>query len=177
MARPINRKCQDCAFLSADDAKLIHGPEPEGDGCWDEKVCPTRRYRYRNRQQIMIEKRQKRRAVKGDPVGAEQDSGVTVIPAGIELPAVAYLFLYKKPPKDAPNHAVGIEVWRGAEKVAVVEPIHTLGMTNLQIRDYLQGKLKILQVKYGIRQFKEQVVLDPVLCPVRPCPLRSGLQP
>jgi hypothetical protein len=44
MARSINRKCLDCAALSAEEAQQLHGEA--GDGCWDAERCKKRRSHY-----------------------------------------------------------------------------------------------------------------------------------
>jgi hypothetical protein len=45
--RKIPDKCLRCAALSADQAKVLHGVD--GNGCWDRKVCPSRRSYIRHR--------------------------------------------------------------------------------------------------------------------------------
>ncbi len=48
-ARAIPDKCRLCSKLTAQQAKQIHGPTSEGDGCWNAAVCPSRRSHARHR--------------------------------------------------------------------------------------------------------------------------------
>ncbi|MEH2092317.1 hypothetical protein [Nostoc sp.] len=76
MPKPLDPKCQLCSKLPTTQAKLLHGPQ--GDGCWNPKVCHNRRSFYRHRSQNNA---------------AEIDS-VTVEPPATYF---AVLYLYKEP--------------------------------------------------------------------------------
>jgi len=49
---------------------------------------------------------------------------------------------------------------------------HCMGMTNSQIRRYLQDVLQELSHLYKIKNFEPEIRYDPVFCPIQPCPLR-----
>jgi hypothetical protein len=103
MARSINRKCLDCAALSADEAQQLHGKA--GDGCWDAERCKKRRSHYRNRSDRNAKRVAQRRVL---------------------------LIIYSEHPErfrdDTPIHAISAELWMGTQKQAEIEPIVCLGM-------------------------------------------------
>ncbi len=55
MARRITKKCVECAQLTAAQAQQLHGKN--GDGCWHDKRCPSKRSYYRNRQRLNEQRR------------------------------------------------------------------------------------------------------------------------
>lgn len=192
MPRRINPKCLACAQLEANDAIALHGPE--GDNCWDSSRCPRRRSHYRNRR----ENNAKRRAqwqtqqtmasashglVRHEP-GSDASISLSLgdnnVPEVIvikpDLEPVAYLYLYRETRKDAPLHALAISVWEGKEKLIEIAPIHCSGLRNRQIQSYLQKSLNYLQARYGIKKFEPEIRLEPVECPIQPCPLKIRLE-
>lgn len=160
MARPQSEKCRRCAKLPASEARQRYD-------CWsDEKNrCHRRRTYYRSRDRYNKTRRQKYRASKGDEISVEVVSPPTTL--------AAVLHLYRERVGD-PLHAVGAELWVGQQKVAEIEPVHTLGMTGSQVKAYLRQVLGVFSQHQGValERFEAQVELDPSTCPISPCPLR-----
>ncbi|MCU0552678.1 MAG: hypothetical protein MUC48_25390 [Leptolyngbya sp. Prado105] len=159
MAKSIPLKCQKCAILDAAQAQVLHGTE--GDGCWNPKVCYSRRSYARHRDR----KNQQRNRTR-------QESVLKTLE--VEIPEFAYLYyavlvVYRASGGDTPVHAVAVQVWQGQEQIAIVPPIHCVGMVPSQIHGYVRKLLKLLNEEYGIRKFASLERLDPHLCPVRPC--------
>jgi len=159
MPRPQKEKCRLCTKLSVGEAQVKHGPQ--GDSCWNAKVCHRRRNYYRYRDFVNPQRRRERQARK------QQFLEIPVLAA----PA-AVLYLYRER-VDAPLHAIGAELWMGQEKVAAIEPVHCLGLTSRQVAGYLQEVLQVFSHKYdvAIAKFSAQVELNPSRCPITPCPL------
>lgn len=91
----------------------------------------------------------------------------------IQVPPVALLYLYKEKPKDAHLHALAISVWQGSEKLAEIEAVHCMGMTNTGINVYLKKVLRKLNKKYGITEFEPPIRLEPSECAIAECPLKD----
>ena len=164
MARKVSQKCLTCSGLEIQQVYELHGEQ--GDGCWDGRRCPQRRYHYRHR----AEQISKRRAMSA----AQRRSGVEVLSVPVQMPVVAYLVLYRKARQDAPVHALEVQIWQGSEQIAQTEPIHCVGMRPKEMYHYLEQVLKLLGERWGIRKFSEELILDPRECPIRPCLLRRG---
>lgn len=81
------------------------------------------------------------------------------------------LVVYRKAGVDTPVHVIVAEIWQGQEKVAIVPPVHCIGMVPSQVHQYVSKMLSVLEERYGIKKFASQTRLDPELCVVRPCPL------
>ncbi|NEQ32307.1 MAG: hypothetical protein F6K04_15110 [Leptolyngbya sp. SIO4C5] len=168
MPRRINPKCLACAQLSATVAQQQHGPD--GDSCWDEKVCPRRRSHYRHRR----DNNSKRRAQYREQVAQAEAKVLTEMEIPLSLPPVAYLYLYREKRKDAPLHALAAAVWQGDVKVLDVKPIHCAGLRNRQIQAYLTQVLARLGDRYGITKFEPKIRLEPTECPIANCALRHS---
>ena len=85
----------------------------------------------------------------------------------------AVLVLYRQG-KEAPVHAIAAEVWRGNQKVAVVEAVHTMGMRGDKVTTYIKDLLQSLQAQYGVLKFEDVVKELPVnQCPIPNCPIRA----
>lgn len=151
MPKPLDPKCQLCAKLPSSKAKVLHGPE--GDGCWNPKVCHNRRSFYRNKSKD----------------GSGQIEAIAVQPPETYF---AVLYLYKES-GDKPLHALGAELWLGQKPVCRLEPIHCFGLTPGKIRAYTDKVLQAFAAEYSItlHQYKEMFEISPTYCPVRPCPL------
>lgn len=123
MARSVNRKCLECAMLSAEEAQRAHGGE--GDRCWDAERCKKRRSHYRHRGDRNAKRTIQRRS---------QSPSDPLMRFSIEAPTIAtvVLILYSEQPDrfrdDAPIHAISAELWVGTQKQAEIEPILCLGM-------------------------------------------------
>lgn len=177
MARSIDPKCQQCSHLPIETAKAIHGES--GDGCWNDRVCHRRRSHYLNRDDNN-QKRRGRYAQIRAINSAEQrfckPEGTVIAPEKPPtVPPVALIYLYREKRKDAHLHAITVSVWQGDQKLEQFQPTHCMGMTNTQVRSYLQGILQELNERYGIREFEPEIYRDPVLCPIVPCPLKDQL--
>lgn len=160
MPRPIKEKCRLCSKLPLAEVQAKHGPQ--GDGCWDPKVCHRRRNYYRHRDRVNPQRRRERQM---------QGKEFLDLPLP-EVPA-AVLHLYRTR-VNAPLHAIAAELWVGSKKVAEIEPVHTLGMTRSPIETYASQMLQVFSRHQGVKleKFEAQVELDPGACPIRPCPLR-----
>jgi hypothetical protein len=97
---------------------------------------------------------------------------VETIDVAAKAPPVALLYLYRDKPKDAHLHAVAVTIWQGDRKLAETKPVHCIGMTNRQVNQYLREVLGTLEQQYGIRQFEPEIRLEPLECPIDPCPLK-----
>lgn len=168
MARAFNPICWQCSQLSIEVARQLHGEA--GDGCWDEKICHRRRSHYRNR----ADNNQKRKAnyttTRIEPSG----QATTKIQAKLQAPPIALLYLYREARKDSHLHAIAISVWQGDQKLEDMTATHCMGMTNSQIRRYLQDVLQELNHLYNIKNFEPEIRYDPVFCPIQPCPLKPS---
>ncbi|HEY9642634.1 MAG TPA: hypothetical protein V6C57_19260 [Coleofasciculaceae cyanobacterium] len=168
MPRKIQPKCLECSRLSAQAAQQLHGEQ--GDGCWNAKICPRRRSHYRHRAEKNAQRRGQRAVAKTTKMGR---AAVETIIVPVQLSPVALIYLYREARKDAHLHAIALTVWRGEEKLAEVKPIHCLGMTNSQVNRYLREALKVLNQRYGITEFEPEIRLEPLECPIDPCPLKT----
>ncbi|MGB7084954.1 MAG: hypothetical protein WBD47_05340, partial [Phormidesmis sp.] len=134
MARRITKKCVECAQLSAADAQLLHGKK--GDGCWNDKRCPSKRSYYRNRQRLneqrRLEYQQQVSAV--EPAG-DQVETVSLSVAEASAP-YANLYIWREKRKDAPIHAIAASVFQEGSKVLEVAPIHCAGYRKRQLEQY-----------------------------------------
>lgn len=171
MPRRIDPKCLACAQLDAEEAIALHGPT--GDNCWDSKRCPRRRSHYRNRRENNAKRRAERLAEQQLAQEKPVEPGPERVSISLDLQPVAYLYLYREKRKDSPLHAIAISVWEGDKKVMEIEPIHCSGLRNRQISDYLGKALAYLKTRYGISKFESEVRMEPLECPLSPCPLRE----
>ncbi|MBD1869013.1 hypothetical protein H6F93_15645 [Leptolyngbya sp. FACHB-671] len=161
--RGLSDKCRKCAMLSAEQAQVLHGAE--GDGCWNPAVCYSRRSYARNRARVSQTRSRKRK-----------ESELEQIPVQFEpLSQLVFgvLVVYRKAGTDTPVHAIAAQIWQGQEKVAIVPPVHCIGMVPSQVHTYVGKMLDVLETRYGIKKFVGQTRLDPDLCELRPCPLHE----
>ena len=174
MARPDQEKCRLCSKLDSQEAQQRHGSD--GDGCWNPKVCHNRRSYYRHRGVRNHVRKQRRRGQQTEPLSSEPGiSGVVrVTTLEVLAPAVpAAVVHWYRMTKDSPLHALGAELWMGNDRVAQVEPVHCLGLTELQIKTLLVRILDVFSQHSGIKveRFRSSVELHPHNCPIRPCPV------
>lgn len=167
MSRPIDIKCWQCSQLSATTARELHGET--GDGCWNEKTCHRKRSHYRNR----ADNNQKRKGHYFSLKAGRKANVKSPIPTTLKAPPVALLYLYRDARKDAHLHAIAITIWQGDTKLEEIPATHCMGMTNSQVRQYLQTVLQDLHQRYGIKTFEPEIRYDPCFCPIHPCPLKS----
>jgi hypothetical protein len=87
----------------------------------------------------------------------------------ISVPQVNYgiLQVWREMREDSPIHAIGIEIWDGHTKLAVVQPVHCAGWLPSQVHEYLRQALTVLDTEYGFKKFVSQVLINPEQCPIR----------
>ncbi len=167
MARPVNGKCWHCSQLSVEAARELHGET--GDGCWNEKTCHRKRSHYRNR----ADNNQKRKGQYFSIKAQRKAEIKSEIATKLKTTPVALLYLYREPRKDAHLHALAIAIWQGDTKLEEIPAKHCMGMTNSQVRKYLETVLQDLNQRYGIKTFEPEIRYDPCFCPIHPCPLKT----
>ena len=174
MARRITKKCVECAQLSAAQAQLLHGKK--GDGCWNEKRCPSKRSYYRNRQRL----NEKRRSLYRQQVSAKKPAGDQVETVSLsvaeESAPYANLYIWREKRKDAPIHAIAVSVFQNNSKVLEVAPIHCAGYRKRQMEKYIQQDvMSYLNARFGITFFADEIRLEPMECPIKDCPWHDRL--
>ena len=173
MPRKINKKCVECAQLSATQAQHLHGQE--GDGCWVEKRCPRRRSHYRNRQRLN-EQRRLQYQQQVTEVGTKEVETVALSVAEASIP-YANLYIWREKRKDAPVHAIAASVFKDGAKVLEVAPIHCAGYRRRQLEKYVQKEVMgYLNARFGITFFADEVRLEPIECPIAGCPYHDRLE-
>jgi hypothetical protein len=170
MPKTVSEKCRLCAKLTAAEAIAKHSPS--GTGCWEGDKCHKRRTYYRNRARYNTTKRTQYRGIEGIEVQPSGQPAVLAV-APPTVPA-AILHLYRERVDD-PLHAVGAELWLGQNKVAEIEPVHTMGLLSAQVKASLKEVLVAFSLQAGssVTQFEVQTERSPQACPIRPCPLRE----
>jgi hypothetical protein len=135
-------KCRLCSKLSSQEAQARHGKI--GDGCWDDAKCHNRRSYYRHRGIRNHTRKQQRRSEtqtemkEGDPCGICVAARATSVTIEISVPAIpAAVMHWYRETKDSPLHALSAELWMGNDRVAKIEPVHCLGLTELQVKTLL----------------------------------------
>jgi hypothetical protein len=159
--RKIPDKCVRCALMEMNAVREKHGPD--GDGCWNPKVCYARRSHARHR-----DRRNANRQLKG------QSGGLREIK--VRVPDILYgvLVVYRPIGAMTPIHAIACEVWNAQGKHAFVEPRHCLEMKPSQIEDYVQEILDELEKACGLKKFASLERREVFECPIRPCPHHSA---
>jgi len=167
MPQQINEKCRLCSKLSSIDAQLAHGKEK--DNCWNPARCYDRRSHYRRRGVLNEKRRLKRRG------NGRSGSRVELLKVEVPSGSAAVVHWYRET-KDSPLHALSAELWLDGKRKAMIEPVHTLGLSELQIRTLLVRILDGFSNSAGVKveRFRDAVELKPILCPIRPCPLHPG---
>jgi len=183
MSRPDSEKCRLCAKLSVEAAQQKHGAM--GDGCWNAKYCHNRRSYYRHRGVRNYQRQQQRQLAQSSQSGqsnqtaSNPDQRQPVIVLNVPAPAVpaAVVYWYRET-KDAPLHALSAELWMGNHRVAKIAPIHSLGLSEQQIRALLTHFLSEFSqhCRTKVERFRSAVELHPLNCPIRPCPLHPEVE-
>ena len=168
MARHIDPKCLECIDYSRSEAKRIHGPH--GDDCWQDNTCDSKRSHYRNRKKNNAIRRGERADQK---VEQTEIKTTEIFSIPVQAPPVALLYLYREKRQDSHLHALAVSVWQGSEKLAEIEAIHCMGMTNTQVRNYLNEVLKVLRDRFGITEFEPAIRMEPSECEIAECPLKD----
>ena len=109
----IDPKCLKCIDYSRSEAKRIHGPQ--GDGCWQDNTCDSKRSHYRNRK----ENNANRRGVRADQKAEQTEVETTeTLSIPVQAPPVALIYLYREKRQDAHLHAMAVSVWQGQREVS-----------------------------------------------------------
>ena len=175
MPRSINKKCVECAQLTAAQAQELHGKN--GDDCWVEKRCPRRRSHYRNRQQLN-EQRRLTYQQQANAVSSEGKVETVSLPVAETSVPHANLYIWREKRKDAPVHAIAASVFQNGSKVLEVAPIHCAGYRRRQLEKYVQKEvISYLKARFGITFFAEEIRLEPVECRIEGCPYSDRLVP
>ena len=176
MARQISKKCVECAQLAAADAQQLHGKGKRGDGCWNDKRCPSKRSYYRNRQRLNEQRRLKyQQQVSGGAAGEGPVETVSLPVAEGSIP-YANLYIWREKRKDAPIHAIAASVFQDGSKVLEVAPIHCAGHRKRQLEKYVQEDVMgYLKARFGITFFTEEIRLEPIECQIPGCPYHDRL--
>lgn len=162
----------------------MHGAN--GDGCWEEKRCPDRRYSYRHRAERNQRRRQRHQERKQEgaivPTVIATSAVTNHEPEELLLPVqaapYAVLHWYRYQDNDR-IHALGGELWANDQRISVFGPVHLLGNTPTQVKtlvaQLLQGFSETAEQKIGVKllgfAFKRE--LSASQCPAFDCPLRS----
>ena len=164
MPKSAREKCRLCAKLDMEGAIARHGPA--GTGCWEGDKCHKRRTYYRNRDRYNKDRRHQ--------YAIETGRIVPVISVPVPESIAAIVHLYRTT-KSSALHAIAAELLRSGVLVAKVEPVHTLGWTATQVKDYLRAVLRSFSEQVGeeVGQFEAQVEHDPRGCPIADCPLQG----
>ena len=155
--------------MSAAQAQRLHGKE--GDGCWHDKRCPSKRSYYRNRQRLN-EKRRSQYQQQISSVSSEEGE-VEKVSLSVAEGAVPYanLYIWREKRKDAPIHAIAASVFKDGVKVLEVAPIHCAGYRKRQLEKYVQKDvMSYLNARFGITFFADEIRLEPIECPIAGCP-------
>lgn len=168
MPLPPNPKCLACIDYSRVKAKRIHGPQ--GDGCWKDNTCDRKRNHYRYRKEDNAKRRGKYADQKATITEVETVESISI---PVLVPPVALLYLYREKRQDSHLHSLAVSVWQGSEKLAKIEAIHCMGMTNTQVRNYLNEVLKVLRDRFGITEFEPAIRMEPSECKIAECPLKD----
>ncbi|MGB7251252.1 MAG: hypothetical protein WBC73_20120 [Phormidesmis sp.] len=174
MARRITKKCVECAQLSAADAQGLHGKD--GDGCWHDKRCHSKRSYYRHRREL----NEKRRSLYRQQISAGEPAGnqVETVSLSVSEASAPYanLYIWREKRKDAPIHAIAASVFQDGSKVLEVAPIHCAGYRKRQLEQYVQKKvMPYLKARFGITFFADEIRLEPIECPIAECPWSDRL--
>jgi hypothetical protein len=135
--------------------------------CWEGQPCHKCRTYYRNRDRYNRNKRQKY------AVGTGKVVPVVAVSAPEKPAAIRQMYRARE---DTPLHAMGAELWLGQKQVAIVEPVHTLGWTGSDVKQYSRDILRSFSEHLEgamLERYETQIEIDPNQCPIRPCPLCS----
>lgn len=166
MSRQVSEKCRLCSKLSPAQAQQVHGAG--SDGCWDAKRCHDRRSYYRHRGVKNYNRKQRQQ----QPQAAVDSTQLITLSIPVPAAPAAVAYWYREN-RTSPLHALGAELWIGNNRVAKIEPVHCLGLTEIQIKTLLVRILDGFSQHSGIKieRFRSSVELNPLNCPIHSCPL------
>ena len=167
-----NQKCYQCSKQPIEEAH-------EKD-CWAGKTCHSRRNYYRNRKVISNRRRKQYRINQGltpeqaEVVTAQGEKTVTQVMTVPVPQSVGAIIHFYRQTKTAPLHAISAELYRNGEKIVEVEPVHTLGWTGPQVKQYMRDILRGFSTHTGtvVSGYESAVEHDPRLCAIPDCPLK-----
>ncbi len=169
MARRVSKKCVECAALSAKAAQQLHGGK--GDGCWNNKLCPSKRSHYRHRQRLNEQRRLQYQQQISSVDSGEGQVEIVSLPVAEGTVPYANLYIWREKRKDAPIHAIAASVFQNNSKVLEVAPIHCAGYRKRQLEKYVQKDvMSYLNARFGITFFADEIRLEPIECPIAGCP-------
>jgi hypothetical protein len=160
--RKIPDKCVKCALLDMDRVRELHGGEK---GCWNPKVCDSRRSHAKNR-----DRRNAARNLKNRKKDSPQEMGVPE-PDLLYAVLIEYRFGAFG---DSRLHALGAEIWNAEDAFDFIKPRHCEGMTPTKVYQEVDKFLVKLNDVHGLKNFAVRVRLDVEDCPIRPCPHHSA---
>ena len=156
--------CEGCAKLPLPNSKL--------NKCWDDKLCPVRLYRWKNRATVNKKQREKARGQSEETVVSNINSAII---STIEIPQLwaAELCLWV----DRHNntiHAIGARLWCGDLLVdrGRIEPIHLLGATEGQLKQVAVKALTALCSAHpnaSLSKYRTIHEFDRSECPLSDC--------
>lgn len=152
MPQKLPKKCLECAFLSIEQVREIHGK------CYVESTCKHRRSYIRNREEIS--QRRKR------------STGIALEKIDVDAPMVhhALLLVWRSNYVDSPIHAIGASIWLGDTQVGLVSPVHCAGWKPRQAVDYVEQVLIAIGEQYPVvKAFSDEVLLPPRSCEIASC--------
>ena len=161
MGRTTNEKCWACSLLTAAEARKLHGAN--GDSCWQDDICHSRRSYYR----------------KGRGRAAQRNLSIDEI--AVPLPEFPYVVLHtyldqpREPDDEVVIHAICAELWIGSTPKAMTGLQHTFGLPPRLVKEYALQLLNALYLSYGnakrsgFERFARFVQHSIAQCPVRPC--------
>ncbi len=147
MPRPISEKCRRCAKQAVAIAQQKD--------CWGWQKCHVRRSNYKKRDLRNRQRRKQYRLNQGvnpheiEVLGSSGESTTTqVIEVPIPQSVAAIVHLWRQN-QSAPLHAIGFELLQNGVKTVEVEPVHTLGWTGTQVKQYMRDVLRSLSGHVG----------------------------
>lgn len=132
MGRSLNQKCWACSLLTPAQARQQHGMDQNGDDCWRDAVCHSRRSYYRKG--------------RDDRVRRQPQLPEVVVP----VPTVSFVILHtyvekpRQPNDEIVIHAMCAELWVGESPIALTQPRHTFGLPPRLVKDYARQLLEAL---------------------------------
>ncbi|MES1023409.1 hypothetical protein ABN584_10965 [Gloeocapsa sp. BRSZ] len=107
-----------------------------------------------------------------DPLKASTTAqGRVAIDASLSKLPTAVVYFYRQR-GCADLHAMFFELWELGQKIAIIEPIHCLGLNDTHVRILIGRALKMLSEAccFDLDGFAYSFTLHPLLCPITPCP-------
>jgi hypothetical protein len=157
--REIPAKCKKCALM---DMAWVHEKHGGTDGCWEPKVCYSRRYNARNPDRRKVARNLKRQ------------EGLREIKVGVPELLYGVLVVYRPAGDRTPVHALAGEVWNAHGQWGFIEPRHCAGMPSSRVEDHVREFLDELEKVCGLKKFALEVCREEHECPIRPCPKHSA---